>query len=192
MISVISSFRTPQPVKIPQPVMSIAFLWHSVTCHKKRSTQPVMVPAHVVCHGVPYKSITWQKYYWQKYYSILFGQKYYSTKVLFGTKTDQYLRNLNTWDTLINKRGSRNKLKWLVQRGHAVVGILDRQLQRGHRRPICAHRRISVPTNAATDRPTERTDRQNNKQTERPTDRQTDRQQTKPADYRQRDKQTDR
>ena len=45
------------------------------------------------------------------------------------------------------------------------------------RRPICAHKRSSIPTNATTDRPTERTDRQTNKQTKK-TDRQTDRRQT--------------
>ena len=98
-------------------------------------------------------------------------QTYYRTRALltqalFGQRYNksQYLR-------YFSKRGwkwewvSPNKLKWLVQRGHVVVRILDGQLQRGHRRPICAHRRSSIPTNAATDRPTERTDRQTNKQT---------------------------
>ena len=47
----------------------------------------------------------------------------------------------------------------------------DGQLQRGHRRPICAHTRSSVFTNAATDRPTERAYRQTNKQTDRQKDR---------------------
>ena len=42
------------------------------------------------------------------------------------------------------------------------------------RRPICAHKRSSIPTNAATDRPTDRTDRQTDRQTYRQTDRQTD------------------
>ena len=52
-------------------------------------------------------------------------------------------------------------------------------------RPICAHKRSSVFTNAATDRPTKRTDRQTNKQTERPTDRKTDRQTDRHATNRQ-------
>ena len=69
------------------------------------------------------------------------------------------------------------------------------------RRPICAHKRSSIPTNAATDRPTDRTDRidridqqtdiQTDRQTDKQTNRQTGRQQTKSDDYRQIDKQTD-
>ena len=51
------------------------------------------------------------------------------------------------------------------------------------RRPTCAHRRSSIPTNATTGRPTDRQTGQ--------TDRQTDRQHTKSEDYRQIDKQTD-
>ena len=62
------------------------------------------------------------------------------------------------------------------------------------RRPTCAHKRSSIPTNAATDRPTgqtDRPDRPTERQTDRQTDRrQTDRQQTKSDDYRQIDKQT--
>ena len=95
---------------------------------------------------------------------VLFIQRYYYTKVLFGTKSNQYLKTFNTWDTLIIEREwdwewfSRNKLKQLVQRGHIIVRILDAQLQRGHRRPICAHKRSSVFTNAATDRAERPTD----------------------------------
>ena len=62
------------------------------------------------------------------------------------------------------------------------------------RRPICAHKCSSIPTNAATDRPTDRTDRQTgqtDRQTDKQTNRQTGRQQTKSDDYRQIDKQTD-
>ena len=54
----------------------------------------------------------------------------------------------------------------------------------GHRRPICAHKRSSVPTNAATGRPTERADRQTDRQKDRPTDRQTDRQTDRHTDIR--------
>ena len=50
---------------------------------------------------------------------------------------------------------------------HVVVRILGGQLQRGHRRPICAHKRSSVFTNAATYKSAERTDRQTSKQTDR-------------------------
>ena len=57
----------------------------------------------------------------------------------------------------------------------------------GHPRPIRAHKRSSVPTNAANDRPTDR-------QTDRLTNRQTDRQTYRPIDrqtYKQTDRQTE-
>ena len=140
--------------------------------------------------GISFKGITGQRYYWQRYYSDKgIARQRYCPELKFS----QYLKNLNTWDTLINKRWdwewvSQNKLKWLVQRGHVVVCILDGQ-------PVHTNAAQYPQTQRLTDRQTGQTDRPD-RPTERPTDRQTnrrqnDRQQTNSDDYRQIDKQTD-